>query len=79
LYTNRGTYVLPDRYDPVTAEPRSGFDQGVASMQAEIKSGQAVLALFSGSETSASDAALMSSGLYLAQKSAGDEVYSAAP
>ncbi len=79
LYTRRGAYVLPDRFDPVTTEARPGFDRGVATMQAQIKAGQAVLALFSGGEPSASDAAFMSSGLYLAQKSAGDEVYTAAP
>jgi hypothetical protein len=79
LYTGRGVYVLPDRYDPVTTEQRPGFDQGVATMQTQIKAGQAVLALFSGGEPSASDAALMSSSLYLAQKSAGDEAFTAAP
>jgi hypothetical protein len=79
LYTGRGAYVLPDRLDPVTTEPRSGFDKGVTEMQAQIKTGRAVLALFSGGNPSASDAALMSSGLYLAQKSAGDEVFTAAP
>jgi len=79
LYTGRGTYVLPDRYDPVTAEARPGFDHGVELMQAEIKSGKAVLALFSGGDVSGTDTAIMSQGLYLAQKSAGGEVYSAAP
>ncbi len=79
LYTGRGAYVLPDRYDPVTAEPRSGFQQGIIEMQSQIKAGQAVLALFSGTQPSAEDAALMSSGLYLAQKSAGDEVFTAGP
>ena len=79
LYTGRGVYVLPDHLDPVTTEQRPGFDQGVAEMQAQIKAGKAVLALFSGGSPSASDAALMSSGLYLAQKSAGDEVYTAPP
>jgi len=79
LYTGRGVYVLPDRYDPVTTEQRPGFDQGVTTMQTQIKAGQAVLALFSGGETSASDATIMSSGLYLAQKSTGDEVFTAAP
>jgi 4-amino-4-deoxy-L-arabinose transferase-like glycosyltransferase len=79
LYTGRGAYVLPDRFDPVTAEQRPGFDRGVQEMQAQIKAGRAVLALFSGDNPPASDAALMSSGLYLAQKSAGDEVYTAAP
>jgi len=79
LYTGRGTYVLPDRFDPVTTEKRPGFDMGVTEMQAQIKAGRAVLALFSGGGPSPSDAALMSSGLYLAQKSAGDEVFTAVP
>ena len=79
LYTGRGTYVLPDRYDPVTAEARSGFDRGVVQMQAEIKAGKAVLALFSGSNVPESDATLLSQGLYLAHKSAGDEIFTAAP
>ncbi len=79
LYTGRGAYVLPDRYDPVTAEVRPGFDRGVALMQAEIKAGRAVLALFSGGDISSADAAIMSKGLYLAQKSASGEVYTAAP
>ncbi len=79
LYTGRGAYVLPDHYDPVTAELRSGFQQGVERMQAEIKTGRAVLALFGGSNMSPDDAKIMSSGLYLAQKSAGDEIYTATP
>jgi hypothetical protein len=79
LYTGRGTYVLPDRYDPVTAEARPGFEQGIIEMQTEIKGGRAVLALFSGDQPSAADAALLSSGLFLAHKSAGAEVYAAAP
>lgn len=79
LYTGRGAYVLPDRLDPVTAEARSGFEQGVMQMQADIKSHKAVLALFGGSNISAADAQALSKGLYLAHKSAGDEVYTAAP
>lgn len=79
LYTGRGTYVLPDRFDPVTAQARPGFDQGVMNMQAEIKSGKAVLALFRSGDTNAQDAAVLSNGLYLANRSSGDEVYTAAP
>ncbi len=79
LYTGRGAYVLPDRYDPVTAEPRPGFQQGIIEMQSQIKAGSAVLALFSGTQPSAADAAMLSSGLYLAEKSAGDEIFTAAP
>jgi hypothetical protein len=79
LYTGRGAYVLPDRFDPVTAEARNGFERGVAQMQAEIKARGAVLALFSGDLPSAEDAQALSQGLYLAHKSAGDEVYTAMP
>ncbi len=79
LYTGRGAYVLPDRYDPVTAEARPGFETGVAVMQGDIKAGRGVLALFSGGDVSALDAAILSNGLYLAHKSAGDEVFTATP
>ncbi len=79
LYTGRGAYVLPDRFDPVTDEARPGFAQGVAEMQAEIKSGRAVLALFGNANITAADAQYMSSSLYLAHKSSGDAVYTAAP
>jgi 4-amino-4-deoxy-L-arabinose transferase-like glycosyltransferase len=79
LYTGRGVNVLPDRTDPVTSEPRPGFQQGIIEMQSQIKAGKAALALFSGGQPSAEDAALLSNGLYLADKSAGDEVFTAAP
>lgn len=79
LYTGRGAYVLPDRYDPVTAQARPGFAAGVSELQSEIKAGRAVLALFAGDQPSAEDAAMMSSGLYLAEKAAGDQVFTAEP
>lgn len=79
LYTGRGNYVLPDRFDSATALPRTGFDQGVAQMRSEILDGKAVLAIFSGGEVDTQDAALFSEGLYLAHKSAGDVIYTAQP
>lgn len=79
LYTGRGAYVLPDRYDPVTAQARPGFAAGVSELQSEIKAGRAVLALFAGDQPSAEDAAMMSSGLYLAEKAVGDQVFTAGP
>ncbi len=79
LYTRRGAYVLPDHFDPVTAEPRSGFQRGVTEMQADIQAGRAVLALFGTANMGPGDAQILSSGLYLAHKSAGDEVYTATP
>jgi hypothetical protein len=79
FYIGRGAYVLPDRFDSVTAEARTGFEHGVEKMQVEIKAGQAVLALFGGDNPSPEDAYVLSQGLYLAHKSAGDEIYTAAP
>ncbi len=79
LYTGRGTYTLPDRFDPVTAEARPGFQQGVNQMQGQINAGRAVLALFSGGDTPDADAVILKNGLYLAFKGSGAEIYSAAP
>jgi 4-amino-4-deoxy-L-arabinose transferase-like glycosyltransferase len=79
LYTGRGCYVLPDRFDAVTALVRDDFEQGVAGMQANINSGQAVLALFDGGDNVSKDVPALTSGLYLAHKSAGDSIYTAAP
>ena len=79
LYTGRGNYVLPDRFDSATAQVRSGFEEGFGLMQQDINNGGAVLAIFDGGEVSAADAALLSEGLYLAHKSAGDSIYTAQP
>jgi 4-amino-4-deoxy-L-arabinose transferase-like glycosyltransferase len=79
LYTGRGTYVLPDRVDPVTAEARPGFNEGLLELQADVNSGHAVLALFSGGDSSALNSEELSHGLYLAHKSAGAEIYAAGP
>lgn len=79
LYTGRGNYVLPDRFDSATAQVRSGFEEGIGLMQQDINNGGAVLAIFDGGEVSAADAALLSEGLYLAHKSAGDSIYTAQP
>ena len=79
LYTGTPGYVLPDQVDPVTAASRPGFKQGLAQLQADIRSGTAVLALFSGGDTPAEDAAQLSAGLSLVHKSGGAEIYGAAP
>jgi hypothetical protein len=79
LYTGRGNYVLPDRFDSATALPREGFENSLEQMKKEILSGRAVLVLFDGGEANGADAALFSEGLYLAFKSSGDEIYSANP
>jgi len=79
LYTGRGSYVLPDRFDSATAQVRSGFEAGVVTMQSEINAGKAVLALFDGGDNVPKDAPILVEGLYLAHKSAGDEIYTAQP
>ena len=79
LYTGRGCYVLPDRFDSATAQIRAGFEEGVIKMQSEINSGKAVLALFDGGDNVPQDAPVLVEGLHLAHKSAGDEIYAASP
>ncbi len=79
LYTDRGCYVLPDRYDSATAQVRPGFEKGLARMQAEVNDGRAVLALFQTGGTSPEARAILSEGLYLAHESSGDQIYTAKP
>jgi hypothetical protein len=79
LYTGRGCYVLPDRFDSATAIARDHFDKGVAVMQADIHQSKAVLALFDEGENVSKDVPALTTGLYLAHKSAGDEIYTAHP
>ena len=79
LYTGRGCYVLPDRVDAVSALVRTDFEEGLASMQANINSGKAVLALFDHGDNVATDVPALTTGLNLAHKSGGDEIYVAGP
>jgi hypothetical protein len=79
LYTGRGCYVLPDRFDSATAIAHTNFEKGVAVMQADIHQGKAVLALFDEGENVSKDVPALTAGLYLAHKSAGDEIYTAEP
>ncbi len=79
LYTGRGCYVLPDRFDSATATARANFEKGVAIMQADIHQGKAVLALFDHGENVSRDVPALTAGLYLAHKSSGDEIYTEQP
>ena len=79
LYTGRGSYVLPDRFDTSTAQVRAGFEEGVIKMQSEIHDGTAVLALFDGGDNAPEDIPILIEGLHLEHKSAGDEIYTASP
>ena len=78
LYTGRPTYSLPNRFDPVTAQVRSGYEQGVALMHQQILQGKAVLAIFAGGEQSSGpNAAFLVQGLYPVSKSGSGVVYAA--
>ena len=79
LYTGRGGYVLPDRLDSVTGIAHTNFEEGVAVMQTDIRQGKAVLALFDNGENVSRDVPALTADLYLAHKSAGDEIYTAEP
>ena len=82
LYTDHSGYVLPDLIDPVTGLPRGRFDEGVAELQADVLSGEAVLALF---DVDSQDVEVQSvyqilaDGLYLAFDKQGDKIYTAFP
>ncbi|MHB8777716.1 MAG: ArnT family glycosyltransferase [Anaerolineales bacterium] len=82
LYTGRPGYVLPDLTDPVTALPRGNYQEGVAALQRDVLSGEAVLALFKyGSESEDVQTIYLniSDGLYLAHDTHGDKIYTAYP
>lgn len=82
LYTNRPSYVLPDLIDPVTGLPRKGFEQGAKTLQADVLSGEAVLALFkfgSEAEDVQSTYLQLAEGLHLAHNSHGDKIYTTFP
>ncbi|MFZ5904355.1 MAG: phospholipid carrier-dependent glycosyltransferase [Chloroflexota bacterium] len=71
LYSGRGAHVLPNDYDPVTAQVRPGYAEGVARLQKEILEGRAVLAVFDGNVVDP----ILIEGLPLILKSGGDELY----
>lgn len=79
LYTNRGARVLPDLVDPVTGQERGGFEEGVANLQNDILSGDAVLALFDVNKDENTKALykILSEGLHLAFDKQQDEIYTA--
>lgn len=78
LYTGRGAYVLPSRYDSATAQERPDFEKSVADMQSEINDGEAVLALFDNNNVSR-EIETLTQDLYMVHKSSDDKIYSAKP
>jgi hypothetical protein len=59
--------------------PRDDFEEGVAQIKQEVLEGKAVLVIFDGGDVSGEEGALLAEGLYLAQKSTGDVIYTAQP
>ena len=78
LYTGRGAYVLPSRYDSATAQERPDFEKSVTNMQSDVKNDTAVLALFDENNVS-SEFETMTKDLIVAHKSSNDEIYRAKP
>ena len=79
LYTGRGARVLPDHVDSATLLPHEDFEKSMAQMKQDVIEDKAVLVIFDGGEVTEEEAALFGEGLYLAHKSAGDEIYTAQP
>lgn len=81
LYTQRGAYVLPDLVDPVTGQARGGFEEGLATLQADVLSGKAVLALFDIGKDEQTQRLYqtLGAGLYLAFDKQDDTIYTAYP
>jgi 4-amino-4-deoxy-L-arabinose transferase-like glycosyltransferase len=82
LYTGRPGYVLPDLVDAVTDLPRGRYEEGVVELQADVLSGEAVLALFrfgAADEDVQSVYMDLSQNLYLAFDVRGDKIYTAFP
>jgi len=82
LYTGRPGYVLPDVIDPVTGLPRGNTDEGIALLQADVLTGESVLALFdfgSQDEDVQSVYRDLADGLNLAFDQQGDKIYTAFP
>ncbi|OGO75540.1 MAG: hypothetical protein A3K45_00490 [Chloroflexi bacterium RIFOXYC12_FULL_59_14] len=79
LYTGRGCRVLSERVDPVTGIAWDNFDEGVAFVRNDVRSGYAVLVLFDVDGVDQSELAQLTDGLVLIMKSGGDAVYYAPP
>ncbi|MFN3491295.1 MAG: hypothetical protein ACK40V_03650 [Anaerolineales bacterium] len=72
---------MPDHVDPVTGQERGGFESGLANLQADVLSGEAVLALFDVGKNAQTQAVyqILSEGLYLAFDKQNDTIYTAYP
>jgi hypothetical protein len=83
IWADRPSLVLPNVSDPVTLQPFPDYQQGLEKMKQDILQGKAVMVIFNSADTE--DPAFqenleeITSGLYLAQKSQGDAIYTAQP
>jgi 4-amino-4-deoxy-L-arabinose transferase-like glycosyltransferase len=82
LYTGRAGYVLPDLVDAVTGLPRGNYEEGVAALNEDVLSGEAVLALFrygAADEDIQSIYSDLSKNMHLAFDVRGDKIYTNFP
>jgi 4-amino-4-deoxy-L-arabinose transferase-like glycosyltransferase len=83
IWTDRSSLVLPNVIDPVTLQPFSDYQQGLEKMKRDILQGKAVMVIFNSADTEdpvfQENLDEITSGLYLAQKSQGDAIYTAQP
>jgi 4-amino-4-deoxy-L-arabinose transferase-like glycosyltransferase len=78
LVTGRASRVIPTPVNPVSRQARSGYDESLAEMRAELLAGRAVLALFDTSDIEdafGEEIALQFDGLTLLEKSQGNVLY----
>jgi 4-amino-4-deoxy-L-arabinose transferase-like glycosyltransferase len=78
LVTGRASRVIPTRINPVSGQARSGYEQSLAEMRAELLAGRAVLALFDVSDIEdafGEEIALQFDGLTLLEKSQRNVLY----
>lgn len=76
--TGRASRAIPTPVNPVSRQERSGYDQDIAEMRAELLAGRAVLALFDVSDIEdafGEEIALQFDGLTLLEKSQGNVLY----
>lgn len=78
LVTGRASRVIPSSVNPVSGQARSGYQQALAEMRADLLAGRAVLALFDTSDIEdafGEEIALQFDGLTLLEKSQGNVLY----
>ncbi len=78
LYTGRACHVLPEQFDPVTAQVRPEFEAGVEYLRGEVLEGKAALVLFKipdDEDSNRANITYLTKSLSPAQQFGGDVIY----